>query len=109
MHAMLIGWTTVATAEQAEYLARELVAAGLAACVQVEAGIRSHYRWQGHTKAATEHRLTIKFLPERLTDLNEWIEQQHPYDTPEWVVVRAEHVAEKYLSWARANSSSLPL
>jgi periplasmic divalent cation tolerance protein len=33
----------------------------------------------------------------------------HPYDTPEWLVVRAERVAEKYLSWAQANSSTPPL
>jgi periplasmic divalent cation tolerance protein len=33
----------------------------------------------------------------------------HSYDTPEWIVVCAEHVGEKYLSWARAVSTSSPL
>ena len=32
----------------------------------------------------------------------------HPYDTPEWLVVRAEHVGEKYLSWAEANATFPP-
>ncbi len=33
----------------------------------------------------------------------------HPYDTPEWLVVRAESVGEKYLSWAQAALHSPPL
>ena len=33
----------------------------------------------------------------------------HPYETPEWLVVRAERVGEKYLSWATTNSSTPPL
>jgi periplasmic divalent cation tolerance protein len=41
--------------------------------------------------------------------LEAWILAEHPYETPEWIVVRAEHVAEKYLSWARTSSSTPPL
>jgi periplasmic divalent cation tolerance protein len=106
---MLIGWTTVETREQAEALAAGLVAERLAACVQIDGPIRSHYRWEGRAEAAEEYRLTIKFIPLRQLELEAWLFHRHPYETPQWLVVRAEHVAEKYLSWVHANSTPLPL
>ena len=106
---MLIGWTTGETREQAESLAKGLVEARLAACVQIEGPITSHYRWDGHLQQAQEHRLTVKFLPGRQLEIEAWVLNRHPYEIPEWLVVRAEHVAEKYLSWAHANSTSTPL
>ena len=106
---MLIAWTTVGTSAEAERLASDVVAAGVAACVQVEGPITSHFRWEGKTERVEEFRLCFKFVPEQLAALERLVLAAHPYDTPEWIVVRAEHVGEKYLSWARANSSTPPL
>lgn len=106
---MLIGWTTVETREQAETLARGLVEARLAACVQIDGPILSVYRWQNRVETAPEHRLAIKFLANRQVELEAWLLHRHPYETPEWIVVRADRVSEKYLSWAHANSTSAPL
>lgn len=106
---LMIGWTTVAKREDAEQIARTLVEQGLAACVQIEGPVHSVYRWEGKLDAAAEFRLMIKFIPARGRGLEAWLLAHHPYDTPEWFVVRAEQVAEKYLSWARANSTSAPL
>jgi periplasmic divalent cation tolerance protein len=104
--ALLIGWTTCATAEDARRLADGLVDRGLAACVQIEGPVTSVYRWKGAVEQAVEHRLTIKFVPERQVELEQWLRANHPYDTPEWVVVGATMVAEKYLSWARETGQS---
>lgn len=106
---MFIAWTTVATREDADRLAADVVNRGLAACVQVDGPVVSHYRWQGTAERTEEFRLTFKGLPEQRTPLERHVSAVHPYDTPEWVVVRAEHVSEKYLSWARTNSSTRPL
>ncbi|HWA84943.1 MAG TPA: divalent-cation tolerance protein CutA [Opitutus sp.] len=106
---MLIAWTTVARREDAERLAAETVALGLAACVQIDGPSVAHYRRQGRAERAEEFRLTFKFLPNHLPALEACVLGNHPYDTPEWLVVRAEHVAEKYLSWAEANSTNPPL
>jgi len=97
---MFIAWTTVADRETADRLACEAITRSLAACVQVEGPITSHYRWQGAREKSEEFRLMFKVLPERLPALEAWLHGCHPYETPEWVVVRAEHVGEKYLSWA---------
>ena len=105
---MFVGWTTTETAEQSRLLATGLIDQNLAACVQIDGPITSVYRWEGRTETATEYRLTIKFLAKRHPEVETWLHQHHPYKTPQWIVVRSEHVAEKYLSWAQANSSSLP-
>ena len=105
---MLLAWTTVATSEDASRLARGAVEARLAACVQVEGPVTSHYRWQERLESTQEYRLMFKILPEHAAALEAWVRAQHPYDTPEWVVVRADHVSEKYLSWARGTSTPGP-
>lgn len=106
---MLLAWTTVATRADADRLARDAIARKLAACVQIDGPIASHYSWQGRLEQADEFRLCFKFLPDQAAALEKHVLASHPYDTPEWLVVRAERVSEKYLSWARANSSSAPL
>jgi len=104
-----VGWTTVSKREDAEKLAQGLVAEGLAVCVQIEGPIHSVYRWKGELERAEEYRLMVKMLVERVLSVGTWIEQHHPYETPEWVVIKADGVGEKYLSWARSNPTSDPL
>ena len=106
---MLIAWTTVGTMAEAERLALDVVAAGLAGCVQIEGPIVSHFRWAGKTERVEEVRLCFKLLPAQLAALEKHVLGAHPYDTPEWLVVRAESVGEKYLSWAQAAVHSPPL
>jgi periplasmic divalent cation tolerance protein len=103
---LMIGWTTVETREQADSLARDIIAQGLAACVQIEGPITSHYCWNGKQEETLEFRLCLKFLAERESVLSKWILSHHPYETPEWITVRAENVSEKYLSWVRSNPTN---
>ena len=106
---MFLAYTTVGSRVDADRLAVGAVAANLAVCVQVEGPIVSHYRWRGQLERSEEFRLAFKCLPGRLSDLEQHLMALHPYETPEWLVVRAERVGEKYLSWAEANSSTPPL
>lgn len=106
---MKIAWTTVATQSDAEDLATKAVTARLAACVQIEGPIRSCYWWEGRIERGEEFRLTFKCPAETLPRLETLVLDRHPYDTPEWIVVNADAVAEKYLSWVRATSSPSPL
>lgn len=107
---MLVAWTTVDDAAVAEKLAFDAVAEKLAVCVQVDVTpVVSTYLWEGKTQTAREYRIAFKCLPEQLGRLETWVHQRHPYAVPEWIVVRAEHVGEKYLSWAKANSTFPPL
>ena len=106
---MLIAWTTVAIRADADRIAQEAISRNLALCVQIDGPITSHYRWEGRDAKDEEFRLSFKVLPSHARALEEYVMSAHPYDTPEWIVVRAEHTGEKYLSWARANSTTPPL
>ena len=105
---MWIAWTTVTQRADAERLAADAVALGLASCAQIDGPIVSHYRWQGRPERAEEFRICFKFLPAQRAPLEKHLLAAHPYDTPEWIVVAAPHVGEKYLSWAVANSTFPP-
>jgi periplasmic divalent cation tolerance protein len=106
---MYVAWTTVGNHSDADRLAKAAIAQGLAVCVQVDGPITSHYIWQGRQEASEEYRLTFKANDEELKRLEAHVLTNHPYDTPEWIVVLAHHVGEKYLSWANSSSSTLPL
>lgn len=106
---LMIAWTTVATQADANRLASGAVLAGLAACVQIDGPVRSLYRWEGKLETSDEFRLTFKCLPGQLPALEKHVLGTHPYDTPEWIVVEAAAVGEKYLSWAGANAHLPPL
>jgi Uncharacterized protein involved in tolerance to divalent cations len=106
---LLVAWTTVGSREAAEALARDTIVQNLAACVQIDGPVISHYRWQNQLERSEEFRLCLKFLPTQRVPLENFIRDHHPYDTPEWIVVPAVSVGEKYLSWAKANSSTPPL
>jgi periplasmic divalent cation tolerance protein len=106
---MFVAQTTVASRTDADRLAAGAVESGLAACVQIDGPIISHYRWQGQLERAEEFRLTFKCLSDRLAALETHVLSSHPYDIPEWLVFRAERVGEKYLSWAEGNSTTPPL
>jgi len=105
---MWIAWTTVANRADAERIAADTVARGLAACVQIEGPITSYYRWEGRSERTEEFRLTFKCLSAQIEPLQHNVLASHPYDTPEWLAIRAERVGEKYLSWAEANSTFPP-
>jgi len=106
---MFIAWTTLGTRVDAEKLAADVVGRGLAVCVQVEGPILSLYSWQGRQERSEEFRLCLKCLPDKLSELEKYVLSHHPYDTPEWIAVKAAHVGEKYLSWASSAHTKSPL
>lgn len=89
--------TTVGSADDARRLAQGLLQARLAACVQVEAGLSSHYRWEGRDCIDEEWRLTVKTAPWRRTQLEAFLADAHPYDLPQllwqWMDASAAYAA----------------
>ena len=96
-----IAWTTLPDGPLAEALAREVIELDRAACAQVDGPITSVYRWEGQIESAREWRLTLKCRVDQLDELERWIHRRHPFQVPQWIVVRAEHVSAAYLSWMR--------
>ena len=99
-----IGWTTVATREAAEALARGLLDARLVACVQLDGPVTSYFRWQGEVAAEPEYRLAVKFPATHAEALRDWLDAHHPYDTPQWVAVRVADAHPHYAAWVHEST-----
>lgn len=83
----------------AEALARELVEARLAACVNILAPCHSVYRWQGSIETADEVPMLIKTSSERYLALEAAIRRRHPYELPEVIALPIREGLPEYLAW----------
>ena len=97
--------STVATEEEADRIARAVVDQCLAACVQIDGPITSHYRWAGEVKQSSEFRLTIKTSCIALPKLKTKLIKLHPYDEPEILVVEVDDASDGYRSWVNDQTS----
>jgi len=97
--------TTADDADALAALARDAVAAQLAACAQVDGPITSVYWWQGTLETADEWRATLKTTQARAEALGAFLVEHHPYDVPE--VLRTPVVGGNadYLAWVRAEAT----
>ena len=90
--------TTVEKPEDAERIAGALVAARLAACVQITE-CKSVYRWQGAVTQANEYVLASKSRQDLFAALRQEIEKIHPYQVPEILAFPILDGNSSYLEW----------
>jgi periplasmic divalent cation tolerance protein len=91
--------TTVGASFDVAPLARDLVNARLAACVNVIAKIRSFYRWKGAVEDDGEQLLIIKTVEEKVDVLRDALFARHPYEVPEFFVIRIDSLSDAYRAW----------
>ena len=91
--------TTLAADADAGALANTLVAERLAACVNILPAMTSVYRWQGRVDEAREQQLIIKTAADRVVALAERLRELHPYEVPEFLVIRVSEGSDAYLRW----------
>lgn len=96
--------------EQGPELARQLVAEGLAACVNALPGVRSFYVWDGAVCDDAEVTLLIKVASERVDALADRIRALHRYTLPEIVVLPVDEARSdpRYVAWVRSASGGSP-
>ena len=99
----LVVLTTTETEADAERLARLLVEAELAACVQMLPKITSVYRWQGKVEQSGEILVLIKTTRGAYARLETAIKQNHSYETPEIIALPVEAGSAEYLNWLAAS------
>lgn len=96
---------TCSTMAEARRIARAVVEARLAACVNILPGVVSSiYRWKGNVESARERLLLIKTSRKRLGKLQAAIERLHSYDVPEFVALPIVAGSPAYLEWVGENS-----
>ena len=91
--------TTTGIDFDARALARTLVEARLAACVNIVPRIDSIYRWEGKVSEDGEQLLVIKTADERVSALRDELLRLHPYDVPEFVVIPIAGTSDAYGAW----------
>ncbi|PVZ10935.1 divalent-cation tolerance protein CutA [Actinomycetospora cinnamomea] len=91
--------TTTDSADEAERLARLLVDARLAACVQVAGPVRSVFRWEGAVSVEPEWQLWVKTDAGRVDDLTARLVAEHTYDVPEVLVLPVVGGHGPYVRW----------
>ena len=96
---LVIVVTTVTSHHDAEQLASQLLHAGLAACIQIDGPVTSHYQWDGAIQSSTEYRLMIKTGNACWQDLKEQLTALHPYEEPEILMLPVSDTTEGYLNW----------
>ncbi len=101
----LLVLTTLPERAAAETLARDLLAARLAACVHVGAPVRSLYHWHGEIETADETPLAIKTRADLYSEVEAAILASHPYELPEIVAVPISHALPRYLDWIAAETT----
>ena len=95
--------TSIESAEQAEYITRALLQKRLAACVQQTVGL-STYHWHGNIETSEEYYLHIKTCTTLQAELVAWLEENHPYDTPEIIILEAQ-ASKDYHAWLHSETN----
>jgi periplasmic divalent cation tolerance protein len=96
----LVVLVTCSSTAEARRIARAVVVARLAACVNILPGaVTSIYRWKGKVESAQERLLLIKTSRKCLAKLRAAVERMHPYDVPEFIALPIAAGSPKYLAW----------
>jgi periplasmic divalent cation tolerance protein len=96
----LVVLVTCGSVKEARSIARALVEARLAACVNLTAGpVESIYRWKGRVDTAKEFLMIVKTSRARFPALQKMVKRLHSYEVPEIVVLPIEKGSQDYLAW----------
>src|SRR5436190_17744645 len=109
MTEIVVALTTVPADFDAPALARAIIDARVAACVNILPAVRSVYRWQGAVEEALEQQLVIKTTRESVDALWKALKERHPYEVPEFIVLPVVDGNPAYLEWVRESVSSTPV
>ena len=83
----------------ARRLAGAVVTEKLAACVNLQVGVTSIYRWDGETREDSECLLIMKTVDNRLEALIDRVRALHSCELPEIVAVPVSAGLPGYLQW----------
>lgn len=107
MTDILLVITNLPDAASADMLARQIIAARAAACVNQLAPCTSVYRWEDKIETATEIPLLIKTTKAAYARLEALIRAGHPYELPEIIAVPVTDALPGYMNWVSSETQTL--
>lgn len=99
---LLIIVTSFASLDDAKKMAHQLIESRLAACVQIQEGVHSIYRWEDKVCEANEVLLSAKTVTNKWVDISNFITSHHPYDLPEVIAYAPSKYEALYGKWVQA-------
>lgn len=94
--------TSVGTEQQANLIARELVARRHAGCVNIIPSVRSIYRWKGRICHDSEYLLIVKSMAEEFEAVRAAIRELHTYELPEILSFAVSQGDQSFIGWIQA-------
>lgn len=107
MSAVFI-YVTAGSAEEADTIARSVVADRLAACANVLPEITSYFWWDGDVQSESEIALIFKTREDLVKPLTAKIKQLHSYDCPCVVALPITQGNPDFLAWIEAETTGDP-
>jgi periplasmic divalent cation tolerance protein len=89
----------------ARMLAKAALTKRLIACANLIPKLESHYWWKGRIESSPEVLMLLKTTASKLAALEKLIVAEHPYDTPELIVVPIGRGSKRYLDWIATSVS----
>ncbi len=95
----LLVFCTVPSMGSARTIAGRLVENHLAACCNIIPALKSIYEWKGSVEEDEELLLMIKTTANRYQQMQEKLQEWHPYEVPEIIAVDIKEGLPAYLQW----------
>lgn len=97
----IVVFITVSNEEEAVRIARALVEARLAACVNMIKNVRSIYSWQGKIEDESEALMIVKTKKNLFEALSAKVKEIHSYTVPEIIALPIVEGSEDYIKWLK--------
>lgn len=92
---------TASTEDEAANIAKALVEARLAGCVNIIKNIRSIYSWEGKIEDEAEVLMIVKTRKALFDSLVKKVKELHSYTVPEIIALPVVEGSEDYLEWLK--------
>ena len=102
MKKLNLFYTTCGEITDAEVLARKMISDNFASCVNIIKDIRSFYKEDSKINSINEIILIIKTVKE-FKEIEIYLNDNHPYDTPFIAELDTKKINAKYLEWISKN------
>lgn len=97
----IIVFITASSEDEAAKIARALVEARFAGCVNMLKGIRSIYTWQGKVEDESEVLMIAKTRRDLFEALLKKVKELHSYSVPEIIAFPIVEGSADYLNWLK--------
>ena len=102
MRNLHLFYTTCDSIAKAKHLAKKMIGDDFASCINIIKDTKSYYKEDLKINAVSEIILIIKTVKE-FKEIEVYLNDNHPYDTPFIAELNIKNINTKYLEWISKN------